>query len=350
MFLSIFPLQACSFFILFLCVGKDNTHSIFDAFINVIFHGKFDGFNPDHGLLVERVLACAINFLVRFEILKFDFTHAGDVRVVQLLPGAALKVHCLLLFLHVGSANSIVRFDSRHRVLFFDLYWRRALFNFFNHLFLCTALLPEDEKDYKGDESHDSEGDDHHSGRVTGARLRGSRYVTHFLSVGRDGGIRIDCTLSKLIISETLLLNRLFKLFLSFHKVSEVKRVNFRFSGVELVSVETVEDKEGCLFGRVQFQLMVCTRVQVTPASRPAHSVFLNFGVFSHVPALSVNFRVHRYSRNPLFLHEFQALLEVDCRTLVKIRQFAGQCPTFILIIGGFWLLLEGVLARLNRV
>lgn len=99
---------------------------------------------------------------------------------------------------------------------------------------------------------------------------------------------------------------------------------------MKLVAIETVEDKERGLFGRVQLELVVAARVLVASTARPEHSIFDYFGVLGDVPAFGVNLSVHGYTGYPLLLHEFEALLEVNTGALIVVSQLRiGQFPSF---------------------
>jgi hypothetical protein len=187
MFLSIFPLQECSFFILSFTVGKLQTHTIFNALTHITFHLKFNLFDLNCLLSAERAVTAVVKLLVGlvhsgFEVSKFNFVNFSVVWVVKLLPSATLKVDNGF-FLLVGSADNVFLLDGRHGVFFFGLHWRWALFDVLNFLLGHTALLPEDKVDGQSDASHDSERNNHHSDCVAWLRLFRSSYVTNFLCV-----------------------------------------------------------------------------------------------------------------------------------------------------------------------
>jgi len=113
MFLSIFPLQMCSF--LFFSFGEH--HVVLTVRDAVIFNLEFDGFDVD-GLLVTRVVEVRVRLVdARFKISKLHLVHASAIGAVQLLAGTALKVNRLLLLLLAGAADDFTRLDGGGGVL-----------------------------------------------------------------------------------------------------------------------------------------------------------------------------------------------------------------------------------------
>lgn len=235
MFLSIFPQQACSLFNLVL------SHSIFDALIHVVFHFEFDRLESDGLFPCNRLGRCEIS---RFKFAKFHIVEACVVRIVQLLPGAALKVSMGFSFFFAGSADSRRGLDGRAGVVLITSGWRWALFNFSNSFLNRAALLSEDEIDGTGDTSHDSEGNNHYSAGVAGLRLVRRRNVAHLLLVGHRHVNIISVLGVHLVISYSFLHNRFSNLSLSLDKITELQRINLRLTSVKLVPIEAVENKE----------------------------------------------------------------------------------------------------------
>jgi hypothetical protein len=104
MFLSIFLLQVCSLFIIFL-LRKHNVviDSISDSLIIIFLHTKFDGLHSD-GLLVGGVVVRAVQVLIRvvdarFKIVDLSLVDASVVNIVELLAGATFEVNILIFLL-----------------------------------------------------------------------------------------------------------------------------------------------------------------------------------------------------------------------------------------------------------
>lgn len=182
MFLSIFLLQACSLFIIFL-LRKDNViiDSISDSLIIIFLHTKFDGLHSD-GLLVGGVFVWAVQVLIRvvdarFKIVHLSLVDASVVNFVELLAGATFEVNILNFFLGCWSTDSCGSFDGRHTVLFLFLYWWGTLLDVFNGLLSCAALFAEDKINAESNYSHNNKSNYHYDPCVVAARLSGRGYV-----------------------------------------------------------------------------------------------------------------------------------------------------------------------------